>query len=148
MNPEVHLHISNNVTKSGSAVNIICTAESYPPAENVSNYQMRHPKDYDILIKALPGKNGVIHRITAVSKERDAGESLYRCIVTENSSIEYVYSGLDPFPSPLNFYLPRSCILPNRAWSSILLSTCITKQSLVIHFTFFPTYCTLHTSFS
>lgn len=79
MKPVAHLHILNDVTKSGSAVNIICTAESYPPAENTSNYQMRHPKDRNIPIEALPEKNGVIHRITAASKERDAGE--YECTV-------------------------------------------------------------------
>ena len=80
MKPVAHLHILNNVTKSGSAVNIICTAESYPPAENVNNYQMRHPKDRNISIETLPEKNGVIHKITAASKKKDAGE--YECTVS------------------------------------------------------------------
>ena len=81
VNPEVHLSTStsNNVAKSGSSVNVICTAESYPPADNVNNYLMRHPHNTFIEKEPLPGMDGAVHKIAAASKEQDAGE--YECSV-------------------------------------------------------------------
>ena len=81
VNPKVQLSTSafNNVAKSGSSVNVICTAESYPPADSVSNYLMKHPKNTFIEKDLLPGMNGVVHKIVAATKERDAGE--YECSV-------------------------------------------------------------------
>ena len=54
-------------------------AESYPPANTVGNYLMRHPRDKDIDRLLLPGKNGVVHIISGAS-ENDSGE--YECTVT------------------------------------------------------------------
>ena len=79
--PVVHLNTSasNNVTKSGSSVNVICTAESYPPADSVSDYLMKHPRNTSIDKHLLPRMDGVVHRIVAATKERDAGK--YECTV-------------------------------------------------------------------
>ena len=67
------------MAKSGSSVNIICTAESYPPADSVSDYLMKHPHNTPIVKDLLPGMDGVVHRIVAATKEQDAGE--YECTV-------------------------------------------------------------------
>ena len=79
--PKVHLNTStyNNVAKSGSSVNVICTAESYPSADNVSEYLMKHPQNKSIDKELLPGMDGVVHKIVAATKDRDAGE--YECSV-------------------------------------------------------------------
>ena len=79
--PAVHLSTSasNNVAKSGSSVNVICTAESYPPADSVSDYLMKHPRNTSIDKHLLPRMDGVVHRIVAATKERDAGK--YECTV-------------------------------------------------------------------
>ena len=68
------------MARSGSSVNVTCTAESYPPANSEDNYRMKHPKDHEIKKVLLPEKNGVVHIITNASKERDSGE--YECTVT------------------------------------------------------------------
>ena len=67
------------MAKSGSSVDVICTAESYPPAVNVSNYLMRHPHNTFIEKELLPGMDGAVHKIAAATKEQDAGE--YECSV-------------------------------------------------------------------
>ena len=79
--PVAHLSTStpNNVTKSGSSVNVTCTAESYPPADSVSDYLIKHPRNTSIDKRLLPGMYGVVHRIVAATKERDAGK--YECSV-------------------------------------------------------------------
>ena len=80
MKPIPRLFASVPVARSGSSVNVTCTAEGYPPANNEDNYNMKHPKDHDIEKVLLPEKNGVVHIITDASKERDSGE--YECTVT------------------------------------------------------------------
>ena len=99
--PKVHLNTSasNNVAKSGSSVNVICTAESYPPADNVSDYLMKHPKDKSIEKELLPGMNGVVHKIVAATKERDAGE--YECSANVTLD-EYPGKPLDSNVATLN----------------------------------------------
>ena len=78
--PVAHLHISNEVVKLGSGVNITCTAESYPRANRSSNYLLKHPWNTSISQEELlSGKNGVVHTITA-AKDIDEGE--YECTVT------------------------------------------------------------------
>ena len=84
------LHISSEVAKTGSSVNVTCMAESYPPANNVNNFQMKHPKNTPINRVLLPGMNGVTHIITSANKTFDAGE--YECTV--NVSME-------EYPRPL-----------------------------------------------
>lgn len=80
--PVAHLTISNEVTKSDSAVNITCMAESYPPADKSTNYILNHalPLSIPINPQLLPGKNGVVYTVNAANKERDAGD--YECTVT------------------------------------------------------------------
>ena len=68
------------MAKSGRGVNITCTAESYPPAQSTDDYKMKHPRNTPISQKLLPAKNGVVHTITAASKETDAG--VYQCAVS------------------------------------------------------------------
>ena len=79
--PRVHLTTStyDNVAKSGSNINIVCTAESYPPADNVREYLMKHPHNTSIEHEPLLGKDGVVHKIVAATKDRDAGK--YECSV-------------------------------------------------------------------
>ena len=57
---------------------MICMAESYPPANTVESYKMKHPRDYEIDTVLLPGKNGVVHIISGASLN-DSGE--YECTV-------------------------------------------------------------------
>ena len=79
--PRVHLTTStyDNVAKSGSNINIVCTAESYPPADNISEYLMKHPHNTSIEKELLSGMNGVVHKIITANKDRDAGK--YECSV-------------------------------------------------------------------
>ena len=83
VNPKVRLNTSayNNVAKSGSSVNVICTADSYPPADNVSDYLMKHPKDQSIEKDMLPGMDGVVHRITSESANKEHDKGIYKCSV-------------------------------------------------------------------
>ena len=92
--PKVHLNTStyNNVAKSGSSVNVICTAESYPQANSVSDYLMKHPQNKSIEKELLPGMDGVIHKIVAATKRQDAGE--YECSVNVTLD-EYPGKSLD-----------------------------------------------------
>ena len=77
--PRAYFNISSQVAKTGSGVNITCMSESYPPATDVDNYQMKHPNNTPITKVLIPGGNGVVHIISAASKEQDAGE--YLCTV-------------------------------------------------------------------
>ena len=77
--PKVQLYTSVLVARSGSSVNVICKADSYPPANSEDNYHMKHPRDHDINAILLSKKNGVVHVITNASKEMDSGE--YECTV-------------------------------------------------------------------
>ena len=77
--PRVTLNVSSPVAKTGSSVNVTCMAESYPPADSMDNYQMKHPLNTPINRTFLP-MHGVVHIITAASKERDAG--IYECAVS------------------------------------------------------------------
>ena len=67
------------MARSGSSVNITCTAEGYPPARSVSNYHMKHPKNKEIDRVLLPNMSGVVHIITEASVEVDSGG--YECTV-------------------------------------------------------------------
>ena len=77
------------MARLGSSVNVTCVAESYPPANTVGNYLMRHPRDKDVDRVLLPGKNGVVHIISGASGN-DSGE--YECTVTVK---------LDEYSTPL-----------------------------------------------
>ena len=81
VNPKVQLSTSayNNVTKSGSSINVTCTAESYPPTNSVNDYLMKHPNNTPIVKELLPGMYGVVHRIAAATKQQDSG--IYECSV-------------------------------------------------------------------
>ena len=79
MTPRAYFNISSQVAKTGSGVNITCMSESYPPATDVDNYQMKHPNNTPITKVLIPERNGVVHIISAGSKEHDAGE--YLCTV-------------------------------------------------------------------
>ena len=81
VNPKVHLSTSasNNVVKSGTSVSVICKAESYPPADSVNDYLMKHPHNTPIEKELLPGMDGVVHRIFSATKEQDKGQ--YECSV-------------------------------------------------------------------
>lgn len=67
------------MTKTGSSVNVTCMAESYLPDISADDFQMTHPNNTEIDKVLTPGKNGVVHIITAANKEADAGE--YECTV-------------------------------------------------------------------
>ena len=77
--PRVTLNVSSPVAKTGSSVNVTCMAESYPLANSVDNFQMKHPLNTLINRTFLP-MHGVVHIIAAASKERDAG--IYECAVS------------------------------------------------------------------
>ena len=79
MKPKVQLNTSVPVARLGMSVNVTCTAESYPPANTIANYLMRHPRDQEITTVLLPGKNGVVHIVSGAS-ENDSGD--YECTVT------------------------------------------------------------------
>ena len=76
--PVVHLNVSQSVAKSGSSVTVTCTAESYPAADNASNFKLKHPLNTPISGEFLPGMNGIVHTIDRA----DSGDSgQYECIV-------------------------------------------------------------------
>lgn len=86
MTPYVQLNVSKEVVKLGSSVTISCSAESYPPANNVAFFQLQHPSESDIshsLLTLLD--NGVEYHVANASGS-DGGE--YDCIVN-------VYETLD-----------------------------------------------------
>ena len=86
--PRAYFNISSQVAKTGSGVNITCMSESYPPATDVDNYQMKHPNNTPITKVLIPEGNGVVHIISAASKGQDAGEYLCTVHVTL-SFLEY-----------------------------------------------------------
>ena len=80
MKPVVQLYVSQSVAKSGSSVTVTCTAESYPAADNASNFELKHPLNTPISQDLLSDMNGVFHIIKSVDRERDFGE--YECTVS------------------------------------------------------------------
>ena len=78
--PRVNLSLSPKVVMVGSSVDVICRAESYPPANSEGNYQMRHPQNKNISQMLLEDGSGVLHQIQAANKKEDTGE--YECTVT------------------------------------------------------------------
>ena len=78
--PSVKLSLSPKVVRVGSSVDVICRAESYPPANNEDNYQIRHPHNKNISHMLLEDGSGVVHQIQAANKKEDTGE--YECTVT------------------------------------------------------------------
>ena len=87
------------MAKSGSSVNIICTAESYPPADSVSDYLIKHPHNISIEKELLPEMDGIVHKIVAATKQRDAGE--YECSVNVTLD-EYPGKPLDSEVAAIN----------------------------------------------
>ena len=90
--PRAYFNRSSQVAKTGSGVNITCMSESYPPATDVDNYQMKHPNNTPITKVLTPEGNGVVHIINAASKGQDAGE--YLCIV----HVTLRFDGYPPTP--------------------------------------------------
>ena len=84
MKPVVTLTISNKAVKSGKNVTIECRAESYPLADQVTDYKLIHlpVSDMDskqVLTQLLPNHDGVYHIILSASKHLHSG--MYECIV-------------------------------------------------------------------
>lgn len=77
--PYVQLNVSKEVVRLGSSVTISCSAESYPPANNLTFFQLQHPSEKDILHSMLTLlDNGVEYHVANASGS-DGGE--YKCVV-------------------------------------------------------------------
>ena len=131
--PEVHLNtsMSNNVAKTGSSVNVICTAESYPLADDTNDYLMKHPHNTPIGKVLLPGGNGVEHRITTATKERDAGN--YECSVNVTLT-EYPGKPLDSEVVVVNLRIyGKSNLLIGALFILHVLTCTRTMNNMLVH---------------
>lgn len=80
MTPVVSLTFSKPRVKAGESVNVTCTAESYPPADQKEFYSLQHPAGITVVPTHLTtGVDGVIHEIPSANSS-DSGE--YDCVVT------------------------------------------------------------------
>jgi len=79
VSPQVSLTISQPVAKLGSSVSIVCTAKSYPPANDTSFFHLSSPHDpnFSSNQSAAVG-TGVEYHINHVTRS-DGGE--YGCVV-------------------------------------------------------------------
>ena len=103
--PDVTLTFSNTMVKAGTSVNVTCTAQSYPPANLTSYYQLQHPSGVTVnAIYRTPEVDGVVHPIETVTSE-DGGE--YDCIVTVVVGSEQLQS--DTIRASLTVYYGKSC---------------------------------------
>ena len=111
--PDVTLTFSNTMVKVGTSVNVTCTAQSYPPANLTSYYQLQHPSGVTVnAIYRTPEVDGVVHPIETVTSE-DGGE--YDCIVTVVVGSEQLQS--DTIRASLTVYYGKSC---NRCYISVV----------------------------
>ena len=72
--------VSTEVAKLGSNVTFTCSAESYPPADNVDFFQLHHPSDHSIPHNLLRLVGTSVQYHVANASQSDGGE--YDCVVS------------------------------------------------------------------
>lgn len=86
MKPVVNLAFSKPRVKAGESVNVTCTAESYPPADQKNFYHLNHPANKTVVPTHLTsGVNGVIYEIRSANRS-DSGE--YDCFVRVSALVD------------------------------------------------------------
>ena len=79
MTPFVKFDVSTEVAKLGNSVTFTCSAESYPPADNVDFFELHHPLDHGIPNDLLHLVGTSVQYHVANASRSDGGE--YDCVV-------------------------------------------------------------------